>query len=81
MDPRRFGNLNYRSLEDDKDFEACVLVDGAEFAKRVNLEVRDVDVEWCKRVGPGSVDGLSIDALRVRVRDPRTLLMLAAREL
>ncbi len=74
-------NLNFRSLEDDKDFEACVLVEGPELARRINTDVRDFDLPWCKRVAHEAVAGVSLDALRVRVRDPRTLLMIASREL
>jgi cardiolipin synthase len=74
-------NMNFRSLEDDKDFECCVLVEGAEFARQINREVRDFDVPWCNRVEAGAVTGVSLSALRTRVRDPRTLLMVAAREL
>jgi len=29
-------NLNFRSMEDDKDFEACVLIDSDEFARGID---------------------------------------------
>ena len=74
-------NLNFRSLEDDKDFEACVLIESEAFARRVDEEVRDEDVKWSKRVGHDDVHGATLHALRTRVRDPRTLMMIAAREL
>jgi cardiolipin synthase len=66
-------NLNFRSLEDDNDFELVVRLDGAEFARGVNAEVRDVDVRHARRM---TVEGLG---LRERVRDPRTLLLLSRR--
>jgi cardiolipin synthase len=74
-------NLNYRSLEDDKDFEANVLVEGRAFCERILREVRDVDLRVSHRIGESEVKGLSLHALRVRTRDPRTLAMIAAREL
>jgi cardiolipin synthase len=74
-------NLNFRSLEDDKDFEACVLVDSDEFARGIDRDVRDEDVRRSKRVVPADVHGASLHALRARLRDPRTLMMIAAREL
>ncbi|MEO8900719.1 MAG: phosphatidylserine/phosphatidylglycerophosphate/cardiolipin synthase family protein [Polyangiaceae bacterium] len=74
-------NLNFRSLEDDKDFEACVLVEGQEFAQGIDRDVRDFDLQWCERLEAEAALGGSLSALRVRVRDPRTLLMIASREL
>jgi cardiolipin synthase len=74
-------NLNFRSLEDDKDFEACVLVDSEEFARGIDRDVRDEDLRWSKRVTHEDVHGASLDALRARMRDPRTLMLIAAREL
>jgi hypothetical protein len=73
--------LNFRGLEDDKDFEACVLVDSDEFARAIDRDVRDEDVRWSKRVAPDDVHGASLRALRARLREPRTLMMIAAREL
>ena len=74
-------NLNYRSMEDDKDFEACVLIEGEEFARGIDRDVRDRDLECSKRFGEHDVHGASLAAMRVRLRDPRTLAMIAAREL
>jgi cardiolipin synthase A/B len=74
-------NLNFRSLEDDKDFEACVLIESEELARGIDREVRAEDIRWSKRIAPEDVDGTSWHALRVRLRDPRTLVMIATREL
>jgi cardiolipin synthase A/B len=74
-------NLNFRSMEDDKDFEACVLIDSDEFARGIDRDVRDEDVRWSKRVTADDVQGTSLHALRTRMRDPRTLMLIAAREL
>ena len=74
-------NLNFRSLEDDKDFEACVLIDSEELAGSIDREVRAEDIRWSRRIAPEDVHGASWHALRVRSRGPRTLLMVAAREL
>jgi phosphatidylserine/phosphatidylglycerophosphate/cardiolipin synthase-like enzyme len=37
-------NLNWRSLEKDRDFELVILVDDPGFAQEVNANVRDVDI-------------------------------------
>lgn len=73
-------NLNGRSLEDDKDFELVVLVDDAPFARWILENVRDVDRRHSRRIGDDDLHG-TIAALRRRVRDPRTLAMLAKRVL
>ena len=73
-------NLNCRSLEDDKDFELVVLVDDEWMGRWILENVRDVDRRHARRIGEGDVHG-SIAALRRRVRDPRTLAMLAKRVL
>ena len=69
-------NGNYRSLERDKDFELVVLVDDAPFARHILARVRDVDVP---RARPITLDDLRDGArgLRIRYRDPRTLLLLS----
>ena len=74
-------NLNYRSLEDDKDFEMVVLVDSEELARTILTEVRDVDLTHSKRFGRSDVDGHSIAQLRVKHRDPRTMLLLSRKVL
>lgn len=73
-------NLNYRSLEDDKDFELVVLVDDEAFARQVLTLVRDVDLGHARRLEASDVRG-SFAALRRRVRDPRTLVLLSRRVL
>jgi cardiolipin synthase len=73
-------NLNYRSLENDKDFELVVLVEDEPFARRILAEVRDVDVTRAKPFTPADLSGLA-GHLRVRTRDPRTLLLLSRRVL
>jgi cardiolipin synthase len=74
-------NLNFRSLEDDKDFEACVLIESEELARSIDREVRAEDVRWSRRIAMEDVHGASWHALRVRLRGPLTLMMVAAREL
>jgi cardiolipin synthase A/B len=74
-------NLNFRSLEDDKDFEACVLIESEELARGIDREVRAEDIRWSKRIAPQDVHGASWSALRVRSRGLRTLMLIAAREL
>jgi cardiolipin synthase len=73
-------NGNYRSLEDDQDFELVVLVDDEPLARDVLARVRDVDVARAKRIGPADLHG-SLAAFRMRHRDPRTLLLLSRRML
>lgn len=74
-------NLNFRSLEDDKDFEACVLIESEELARGIDREVRTEDIRWSRRIAPEDVHGASLHSLRVRSRGPRTLMLIAAREL
>ncbi len=73
-------NLNWRSLEDDKDFELVVLVEDAPFARSVLERVRDVDLPNARRISTSDLHG-SFAGLRRRVRDPRTLALLAKRML
>lgn len=73
-------NLNCRSLEDDKDFELVILVDDEPFARSVIAEVRDVDLPHSRRITASDLHG-SFEGLRRRVRDPRTLALLAKRML
>ena len=73
-------NLNCRSLEYDKDFELVVLIDDEPLARWILAEVRDVDVRHARRIEPNDLRG-SLAALRRRVRDPRTSLMLSRRVL
>jgi cardiolipin synthase len=74
-------NLNYRSLETDKDFEMVVVVEDEELARRVLAEVRDVDIGLSKRFSREDVEGTLAGRLRVQTRDPRTLLLLSRRVL
>ena len=73
-------NLNLRSLEDDKDFECVVEVEGDELARQIEAQIL-ADLPVSKRIERADVERRTLRALRMRVRDPRTLLMLAAREL
>jgi cardiolipin synthase A/B len=74
-------NLNFRSLEDDKDFELVVLTEGREFARRNLSEVRDVDLRYARRITERDVHGWSGRALRIRVRHPWTQLLASRRVL
>jgi cardiolipin synthase len=71
-------NCNYRSLEDDKDFELIVLVDDEPFARHLLRIVRDVDVQHSRRITREALEG-SFSAFRMRHRDPRTLYLLSQR--
>jgi cardiolipin synthase len=73
-------NGNFRSLEDDKDFELVVLVDDAPLARDVLSRVRDVDVGHSRQLTSADLDG-SIAGFRIRHRDPRTMLLMSRREL
>jgi cardiolipin synthase len=73
-------NLNFRSLENDKDFELVVYVDDEGLAQDVLEQVRDVDVPRSRRFTRRDVGGLR-GRLRVRTRDPRTLFLLSRRVL
>jgi len=74
-------NLNFRSLENDKDFELVVLVDDRELARRALEDVRDVDIVHSRRIDASDVSGTSLAAIRKRTRDPRTLLLMSRRVL
>ncbi len=67
-------------MEDDKDFELVVLVDDEPMARWILEHVRDLDRRYAQRIGQSDLHG-TIAALRRRVRDPRTLAMLAKRVL
>lgn len=66
-------NGNFRSLEDDKDFEAVVLVDDVPFAKHVLARVRDRDLGHASRI--------DATTFRMRHRDPRTMLLVSRKML
>lgn len=74
-------NLNYRSLEDDKDFECVVLVDDAPLAKHLLETVRDVDQARSKKFDIETIEHTFAGRLRVQTRDPRTLLLISRRML
>ena len=73
-------NLNYRSLENDKDFELNVCVEDEGLAKEVLSEVRDIDIRYSKRFTKRDLRGLR-GRFRVRTRDPRTVLLMSRRVL
>jgi cardiolipin synthase A/B len=73
-------NLNCRSLEDDKDFELVVCVDDERLAAWVIEHVRDVDLCHARQITDSDLHG-TFAGLRRRVRDPRTLALLAKRML
>jgi cardiolipin synthase A/B len=74
-------NLNFRSLEDDKDFELVVLTEGQQFASRNLREVRDEDIRHAHRITERDVLGFSPRALCMRVRHPWTQLLVSRRVL
>lgn len=74
-------NLNYRSLEDDRDFELVILVDNPEFARDVNLNVRDVDISRSKQFTLSDVEGFGSDLWIINCRNPLTISAEAAREI
>jgi hypothetical protein len=57
-----------------------VLVDDEAFAKNILERVRDVDVLRSKHFAPADLEG-SLAALRIKTRDPRTLLLMSRRML
>jgi cardiolipin synthase len=73
-------NLNYRSLERDKDFELNILVDDVGLASCALREVRDEDLRWSKRFTAADLRGFR-GRFQVRTRDPRTLLLLSRKVL
>ncbi len=73
-------NLNYRSLENDKDFELVVLVDDPSLARWMLTNVRDVDLRHSRVVTQAELHE-GVAGLRQRVRDPRTLLLISQRML
>ncbi|HET9753278.1 MAG TPA: phosphatidylserine/phosphatidylglycerophosphate/cardiolipin synthase family protein, partial [Myxococcales bacterium] len=73
-------NLNYRSLENDKDFELVVCVEDEGLAGQVLSEVRDVDLRFSRRYTRRDLRGLR-GRFRVRTRDPRTLLLVSRKVL
>jgi cardiolipin synthase A/B len=68
-------NLNFRSLDDDNDFELVILVDDEPFAKRVLEQTRDVDLEVARRIELDDVHGARWKAIVRRVRNPCTMFL------
>jgi phosphatidylserine/phosphatidylglycerophosphate/cardiolipin synthase-like enzyme len=68
-------NMNYRSLDDDKDFECCVLVDDARFAADLNKNVRDYDIAHAHKI---TADDLTF---RANNREPLTIILEELREI
>jgi phosphatidylserine/phosphatidylglycerophosphate/cardiolipin synthase-like enzyme len=68
-------------LENDKDFEMVVVVEDEALARRVLAEVRDVDVTHAKRFTDADINGTWTGRLRIKVRHPLTLLLLARKVL
>jgi cardiolipin synthase len=73
-------NLNYRSLENDKDFELVVLVDDEPLARKALKEVRDRDIAHSRRYTRRDLRSWR-GRLRLNLRDPRTLLLLSRKVL
>jgi cardiolipin synthase len=69
-------NGNYRSLENDKDFELVVLVDDPALARDILQRVRDLDVARSRRITAAAVQA-PVDGFRIRHRDPRTMLLIS----
>jgi cardiolipin synthase A/B len=74
-------NLNYRSLENDRDFELVVLVDSPGFAQDINVNVRDVDIVQSRQFKTEEVRGFGSDLWIINCRNPATLILEKSREL
>jgi cardiolipin synthase len=74
-------NLNYRSLEDDKDFEMVVVIEDEDLARTVLREVRDVDIPHSRPFTLDQVERTWAGRLRIQMRDLRTLFLLSRRVL
>jgi cardiolipin synthase len=73
-------NGNFRSLEDDKDFELVVLVDGEAFTRWIRENVCEPDISHARRISSEDVHH-ALKGFRIRHRDPRTMLLYSRREL
>jgi len=69
-------NGNYRSLENDKDFELVVLVDDEPLARDILERVMAVDLPRSQRITAEAVHD-ALGGFRIRNRDPRTLLLIS----
>jgi cardiolipin synthase len=73
-------NLNFRSLENDKDFELVILVDSPELAGWMLENVRDVDLRHSRRITTKELKQ-GFEGVRKRVRHPWTIALCAERML
>jgi phosphatidylserine/phosphatidylglycerophosphate/cardiolipin synthase-like enzyme len=74
-------NLNYRSLEDDKDFEMIIHFQDAGFAQELNARVRDVDIANSRQIQKSDVEGPGSSIWDINTRNPITIAAEEAREL
>jgi len=63
-------------LENDKDFELVVLIDDQPLARNILERVLAVDVLRSQRITGEAVHD-PLGGLRIRNRDPRTLLLIS----
>ncbi len=73
-------NLNYRSLENDKDFELVVLIDSPELDEWMLHNVRDSDLRYSRRITREELRH-GLDGMRKRVRHPWTVALCSQRML
>ncbi len=74
-------NLNYRSLEDDRDFELVVLVDSPGFLQSVNSHVRDIDSARSRQFNLSDVKGHGSYFWPINCRNLATIAGEEAREI
>ncbi len=67
-------NMNYRSMENDKDFEMVVLVDDLTFASSINNGVRNFDIPYAHEVTAADLN------FSTNNRQPQTVLLETAKE-
>lgn len=68
-------NLNFRSLENDTDFELIARVESGPFTRAINAEVRDEDLRAAVEITRARLN------FSKRHRDPRTLFLVSRRVL
>lgn len=69
-------NMNYRSLENDKDFELVMHVDGG-LASYIDTYVRDVDTLFSRQYTSSDL----VDDLALSIAGPAALFLVATRDL
>jgi phosphatidylserine/phosphatidylglycerophosphate/cardiolipin synthase-like enzyme len=74
-------NLNYRSLDNDRDFEVAVLAESPELAQQINRDVRDVDLAHVREFTRRDVLGIFSPNWPINSRDQITIAAEIAREL